>query len=855
MTPALSLLKLAWPRLAFWSLLLLTTIAMITADTGPAPADEPDLADAAALKDHVGPLLRQYCIKCHGPDRQEGELRLDTLPADFATPGTASRWVEMMDRLNLGEMPPEDEPQPKVEAVRQITSWIAGELRHAERRALARGGRVLLRRMNRVEYANTIRDLLGLEFLPGEGPLALLPPDGTAEGFDKVSTALMLDPSLLEKYFEAASMIADRAIVDGPPEFPTEKMRYELEETANNRAIRYLCTHPGFTCRENDVVLMEGSTRSFGVMKYPGTNKSIPTKGLYRVRVRAAADPGKRGEPVIMRVSQSHPSDDQELIMELAVTATPDDPQVYETLIPRDDKGGEWRISIVNGTGFYTYNRAAGDIDKAIRKAGAEKNFAEVLRLTGRLKAEGLAKGRPNPETADTSTLPKLYLDWIEVEGPLYDQWPPKSHEMLLFKGEGAEETIDYAREIFNRFMPRAFRRPVSREEIEPIVSLVHEELEHEATFRQAIRTGVAAVLTSPNFLYLYEPSGEEVRDLNDFELASRLSYFLWSSMPDERLLTLAREGKLRDGPALEAEVDRMLADEKAEALVHGFAAQWLRTDEFRTFRPDEKIYPDYDDELGEAMVEETLAFFREVMRKDESVLSFLDSDWTMVNERLAEFYGIEGVEGEAMRRVSLPADSHRGGLLGQAGVAMYGSDGSRTKPVRRGVYVREVLLNDPPDPPPPNVGEIEPNIKGENLTVRDRLLQHQQIPSCAACHRTIDPYGLALENFNVMGVWRERQDGEDFRGDNRPPIDASGRLPGGREFADFEEFKAALGGQQDRFCRALSEKLMVYALGRPLQAADRPTIDELANRLAAEDHKLRALIKGIVASRAFLTK
>ncbi|MEQ8787214.1 MAG: DUF1592 domain-containing protein [Pirellulaceae bacterium] len=828
---------------------------MVCTFASAADSDAPNLADAASHKTHVVPLLRQFCFKCHGPDAQEGELRLDTLVVDFTSPGAASQWVEVMDRLNLGEMPPADEPKPEVEAVRRTTSWIAGELRHAQRRMLARGGRVLLRRMNRVEYANTVRDLLNMEFLPGEGPLALLPPDGTAEGFDKVSTALMLDPSLLDKYFDAARLIADRAIVDGPPEFPTEKIRYELEDTARNGAIRYLCAHPGFTCRENDVVLMEGGTRSFGVMKYPGTNKSIPTKGLYRVRVRAAADPGKRGQPVIMRVTQSHPSADQELIMELAVTASPDDPQVYEVLIPRDDKGGEWSVRIVNGTGFYNYNRAAGDIDKAIRDAGAAKDFAEVLRLTARLKAEGLSRSRPNPDTADTSTLPKLYLDWIEVEGPLYDQWPPKSHAMLLFKGEDAEESLEYAREIFTRFMPRAFRRPVAPEEIEPIVGLVRDEQEHGATFRQAIRTGVAAVLTSPSFLYLYEPSGSDVRVLNDFEIASRLSYFLWSSMPDAHLFSLARDGKLRDVKTLEAEVDRMLADEKAEALVRGFAAQWLRTDEFRTFRPDEKLYPDFDDELGDAMVEETLAFFREVLHRDESVLSFLDSDWTMVNQRLAEFYGIEGVEGEAMRRVKLPADSHRGGLLGHAGVAMYGSDGTRTKPVSRGVYIREVLFNDPPDPPPPNVGEIEPNIKGENLTVRDRLIQHQQIPSCAACHRTIDPYGLALENFNVMGAWRERQDGEDFRGSDRPEIDASGRLPDGREFANLQQFKAALGERRDRFCQALSEKLLVYALGRPLEAADRPTVDSLAARLQSKDYQLRELLKGVVTSRAFVTK
>jgi hypothetical protein len=289
----------------------------------------------------------------------------------------------------------------------------------------------------------------------------------------------------------------------------------------------------------------------------------------------------------------------------------------------------------------------------------------------------------------------------------------------------------------------------------------VQEELDHAQSFHDAIRAGVTAVLTSPNFLYLHEPGGTEARTLSDFELASRLSYFLWSSMPDEALVELARQQKLRDPQVLLSQVDRMLADPKSEALVQAFAAQWLRTGQYRTFRPDERLYREYTDELGAAMVEQSLGFFREILKHDLSMLNFLDSDWTMLNERLARFYGIDGVSGNDFRRVPLGAGSHRGGLLGQAGVAMFGSDGNRTKPVSRGVYVREVLFNNPPDPPPPNVGEIEPNIRGKNLTVRERLLAHQEIESCAACHRTIDPYGLALENFNVIGQWREAQDGD----------------------------------------------------------------------------------------------
>jgi hypothetical protein len=270
---------------------------------------------------------------------------------------------------------------------------------------------------------------------------------------------------------------------------------------------------------------------------------------------------------------------------------------------------------------------------------------------------------------------------------------------------------------------------------------------------------------------------------------------------------------------------------------------------------PDPKLYPEFDESLGEAMVGESLAFFREILRHDLSVLSFLDSDWSMLNERLARFYGIEGVEGEQFRRVTFPDDIQRGGLLTQAGVLMAGSDGVRTKPVSRGVYVREVLFNDPPDPPPANVGEIEPNIEGRNLTVRERLLQHQQIETCAACHRTIDPYGLALENYNVIGRWRNQQDGEDFRGRERPAIDAGGRLPNGESFDNVRQFKALLMKQQDRFRRALTERMMVYALGRPIDPADRETVEILTTRLRSDGDTLRTLIQGLVASPPFRTK
>lgn len=820
----------------------------------------PFTLQGAELTDLVQAFVKTNCVACHGPEKQEAKLRLDTLPTDFSQPDAARQWVEVMDQLNRGEMPPEDRPRPDAAAQQQVVKWIAAELRAAERKSRSSGGRVVLRRMNRTEYANTVRDLLSINFLPGESPLDFLPPDGKADGFDKGSSALLLDPSLLDKYYEVAQRIAEKAIVIGPPPFETYRTRFELEDTAKRISIRYQCAQPGFQCREHDVVLMEGGTRSFDDLFYPGTKtgnsrgKRIPIKGLYAVRVRAAADRGGKDEPVTMQVVRE--GGGEGVLLDTVVDAPESAPKVYEVILPLGLDGGEFSVRIGKPTRFRNYSQAYGHMERTIEKAGSEQDFAAIMRTRGRMLAEGVVSGSaPNPDVLDLAKVPKLFVDWIEIEGPLYEQWPPKSHEIVLGKDANVVRDAAYVRSVFTKLLPRAFRRPVTSAEVDPFVKLVQQELDQGTKFEEAIRVSLAAVLTSPKFIYLFEPSSDSRRTLSDNEFASRLSYFLWSSMPDEELFELAAAGKLRDSKVLGAQVQRMLKDPKASTLVSGFGSQWLRTDEFRNFKPDERLYPNYNDKLGAAMVAQTQVFFEYVLRNDLPVTNFLDSDFTLLNERLATFYNIEGVKGEEFRIVKLPADSPRGGLLGQAGVMMRGSDGNRTKPVTRGVYVREVLFNDPPDPPPPNVGEIEPNIQGKNLTVRERLLQHQQIEACAACHRSIDPYGLALENFNVIGQWRDTQDGENFRGGKRPAIDASGKLPNGEAFADFTEFKSLLKQQHPRFRQALAEKLLSYALGRPVEALDRPTIEHMTAAAMASDDSLRNLIGTLVESETFRTK
>lgn len=822
--------------------------------------------EGETVQPSVMEVLRRHCVRCHGEELAESDFRVDRLTSDFADRANAAAWIEARDRINLGEMPPPEEAKMSIAEIETTSKWIAKNLRAAERTNYRGDSGVVMRRMNRHEYTHTIEDLLAMKFPSGESPLDMLPPDGTAEGFDKVGSALLLDPSLMTQYYEVARRIADRAIVDGPPEYPTEKMRLEFEDISTSGAIRYLLERRGMQLVEGGIQLAEGSTRSYGMLRYPGRrdNNVAPTSGFYRFTLRVGGAKGEDGQRPRIRLMHSHPDESMEEIMKVEVEAPWDRPAEYSVVIPRDELGNELSVELLNAESLYMSQRPGENFMRRNEELGKQGDFAETLRLDGRKIAEGWGGDRstPDPEKLDLTKYPRVFLDYLEVEGPLYDQWPPKSHTMLLGDNEKEfEEENDqlaYAREIFQRFLPRAWRRPVEDDELAPVMSVVKNELVNGESFHGAIRVGLTAVLTSPKFLYIADPTvatdaNRDQRERADqFALASRVSYFLWSSMPDEALLALARTGQLSDASELRRQVDRMLDDPKRARFVEQFARQWLQTDRFLAFTPDKYMYREFDAELGEAAVREPLEFFRVVLEHDRSVLNFLDSDFLIINERLAQHYGIEGVAGEDFREVPVPEQSPRGGLLGMTGIHLAGSDGIRTKPVSRAVYVREVLFNDPPDPPPPNAGEVEPNIQGERLTVRERLIQHQQIEACAACHRSLDPYGLALENFNVIGQWRDRQDGENFRGRDLPEIDASGRLPGGQDFTGFVEYRSRLVEQSDRFRRALAEKVLIYAFGRPVQPTDDAMLNQAVEDMKSNGDSLRSLIHSLVTSKAF---
>ena len=803
---------------------------------------------ADTYRDTVRPFLDKHCLRCHGPKKQKGELRLDTLRADFSSSSTAGQWIEVMDNLNLGEMPPEDEPQPSAEQRRRIANWIARQIRTAQRRAAGGGGRVLLRRLNRTEYANTIRDLLHLKFLPGENPARHLPPDATYDGFDKVGSALMIDPSLLDSFYRAGKEVAGKVLVNGPPPVPTRTVRFEFEDSEKH-SFKYMLNSATRYLRKNDLALYSGTTRVGDALQPPDHHDLIPRTGLYTIRIRIFSHRAQSQQPLTLIIDRI--SGKPQRILEVDVN---EKPTTYETTVPMIAFGDVrprpyFSIGITNRPDIKIKSMGFGEMKRAREAAAKSGEVAKGMRIHARMFSEGYVDTYlPNEKILTPERFPTIYLDWIELEGPLYESWPPRSHEALLASGRDV-------RAIFSRLLPRAYRRPPKDSEIDKVVSLVTNELKQGTAFDEAIELGLSYVLTSPQFIYLVEPGSNDARSLNGYELASRLSYFIWSSMPDDRLFELAKTGAVKKPEVIKREVFRMLNDPKARAMTDSFAAQWLRTDQFLDFSPDRKIYRRFNPSLQEDMIGESLAFFRQVLEKRLSIFNFIDSEFAMLNGPLADFYGIPGLRGKKFRPVSLPTDSPRGGLLGQAGLHILGSDGRRTKPVTRGVYIREVLFNDPPNPPPPNAGEVEPNIEGEQLTVRQRLEQHQQIEACASCHRGIDPYGIAMENWDATGSWRTQQNGEDFRGKNTPPIDPRGKLPNGKAFGTFEEFKRVLSAQKQRFRRAFAEKLFVYGIGRPVDPLDREAIDSVIAHLANNGDTIEAAIQGLVQTKAFRTK
>lgn len=768
------------------------------------PADKESKPRPAAAGDtkHLRSFLEKHCIDCHGADSAKAGLRLDTLAAKFTDPDTQRLWLKVLERVEAGDMPPKKKPRPAEGDQKQVLTWINDRLLEADRSSAPRRGALALRRLTRLQYENTIHDLLTIDLPLKER----LPEDKRAFGFDNVGEALNLSPSQLEAYLEAADAALDAAIVKkAKPE--TFKRRFERLDATGD--------HEGILDLEDAVVLLGRST--FG----PPLYKHVKETGWYRFRLSAWSYQSRDPVEILVRQHDLRSSDAPVIgYFEAPVDA----PRVIE---------------------FTCKLMSSSYVNISAHKLPYPPQVRNLKEHAG----------------------PGLAVQWLEVEGPLLDAWPPAGHRQLfgelplqpVSKGSKvltvqSDQPRADAERLLKAFMRRAYRRPVTPEDVEPIVKLVTEQLDAKQTFEEAMRAGYKAILCSPDFLFFPEKRGAS----DDLALAARLSYFLWNSQPDEELSKLAEQGALSRPEKLRAQVERMLNHPKAQGFIKNFLAQWLDLRLIDFTMPDRKLYPEFDDALQKSMIEETELFFAELLKRDLSVVNFVDSDFAILNERLAQHYGIAGVKGPTLRRVALPTGSHRGGVLTQASVLKVTANGTTTSPVVRGAWVLRNILGKPPDPPPPNAGAIEPDIRGAK-TIREQLDKHRRDASCSSCHVKIDPLGFALESFDVTGGWRDKYrvlGGPNLAMTrNGPKVETDAALFDGRAFRDIDELKKLLVEDKDTLARCLTEKLLIYATGRGLRYSDRALVKDIVAKNRGKNHGLRSLIHEIVQSQMFLDK
>jgi hypothetical protein len=749
----------------------------------PSPAS-PDNYRAAVL-----PFVTKYCVNCHGAVKPKGGLNLTAFSDAPSVRAHRVVWDRVREYVEGGVMPPDESLQPAGEEVGAVVQWIKGVLKPEECGRTFDPGRVTIRRLNRSEYNNTVRDLIGIDFHPADD----FPSDDVGYGFDNIGDVLTMPPILIEKYLAAAEMISEEAIM--------------VEPTGRGLVKSY--TAATMSSDSGGFVRGDG-TLGLGSAGEIAVTHVFPRNGHYIIRVRASGDQAGP-EPVKIEVRV-----DGKGLKKFDVTAPAG--KFQDVQFKQNLRGGTRRLAVAFLNDYYKPDH-------------------------------------PDPKQRDRNFI----LESIEVEGPLYSAGDalPESHRRIIFRTPRTKSEVPAtAQVILERFASRAFRRPVTSGELTRLVKLVELAVGNGDRFERGIQLAVEAILVSPEFLFRVEldSRGKKIAArgssitggqwIGDFELASRISYFLWSSMPDDELWRATVDGTIRTPAVLEKHVRRMLRDPKAQALVDNFAGQWLQLRNLRTINPDRGTYPTFDEPLRQAMIKETELFFAAVARGDLSLLDFLDADFTYVNERLAKHYGIAGVKGDQFRRVKLK-DRNRGGLITQASILTVTSNPTRTSPVKRGKWVLEQLLGTPPPPPPPNVPTLPDDQKALTAaTMRLRLEQHRAKASCAVCHSKLDPLGFGLENFDGVGGWREQDSGS--------AVDSSGTLPSGESFRGPSELKTILKARTPQFVRCVSEKMLTYALGRGLEEHDRCAVDQIVKSLEADKYRFSTLVLAIIKSDPF---
>lgn len=782
--------------------ILLALVGYLTQAPHDAPA-QPKQKASSDVEKVIIPYVQKHCVQCHGPKKKNAQLALHIYTDEQSILKDRKRWIEVIRMVHSGEMPPDKQPRPKLEDSEAFLKAINNIFTIADSKGPRDPGRVTMRRLNRAEYNNTIRDLVGVDFKPADD----FPADDVGHGFDNIGDVLTVSPVLMERYLAAAESIMQQAIIVGdPPPAPKRRTVGQFLQSQQSKVIR------------------DTSLRTLDVAGDLSITHKILVAGEYKMSVRAWASklPDKELVKVAFKV---------------------DGKQIGTADVKAGDKksAGTYKAPAVN------------------LKPGDHTITLVFL----------------NPSDAKAEKKRELSVQYFEFEGPTDTM--PETHKKLLAANPKASKQ-EQTREILMRFASKAYRRPAAKEEVDRLINLVDKSQKSGDKWESSIQLAMQAVLCSPKFLFRVEldhrPDSKDAHPIDDYQLASRLSYFLWSTMPDDELFALAAKKQLHAN--LEAQVKRMLADPKSSALVQNFAGQWLQLRLLKNHAPDSKLFPDYDDALGNAMVRETEMFFEAIVRENRSVIELLDSNFTFMNSRLARHYGIAdtngnrvgqnpitkpgipfggggkfggkfgkfggGGGGNEFRRVTF-ADNERGGILTHASILTLTSNPTRTNPVKRGKWVLEQILGTPPPPPPPDVPELEE--KGElKGTLRERFEQHRKNPSCANCHAKLDPMGFAFENYDAIGRFRTKENGV--------AIDVSGVLPGGQKFNGPKELKEILVTKKDDFARALTEKLTIYAIGRGLEYYDKRATDQVLKTLAANEYRFSVLAVEIAKSDPF---
>jgi mono/diheme cytochrome c family protein len=803
-------------------------------------------------------LFEKHCYACHGIEKPKGKLRIDKLDPDFVTGSDGNDWLVVMDRLEFGDMPPEKAPPLADEDRELMTAWIAQAHRQA---GLAKPQAPTFRRLTRREYERTMQDLLGLPIEFG----ARLPEDGKSKaGFRNDGDALRMSPVQYETYLQIADEALAEAIVTGKPPV-VHRYRITLEPF-RVEALPRPADRPGdsFDYAGNPFNI----TNIGPIPQRPpgGGNRPKPPPNPY--------PPDILPPSTIVRFSEAAvraPKSSVALRMRQAFRKGETLIKVRAARVEPKEGAGSSRAPImavaIGSTNFHgvelkTVNEPVV-IDHADFRTYEIRVRMENVSVpnTGPLNDKNstiLAVWNSAEEVAGESPPPLLKIEWIEFESPYLESWPPRTHTDILFANRGLDEKA-YAREVLRRFATRAYRGPLAPAELNRLVDYWTIARENTDSLEASLRETLGVVLSSPRFLGLpASRRGGAKEKLTDHELASRLSYFLWSTMPDETLLRLADGGTLHEPARLSEQVRRMIQDRRAWSFIEQFTDQWLELDRLERVVVHRASYPGFDDELAAAMRMETIHFFAEVLRGDMSVFEFLDSDFTCVNQRLAAHYGIAGVTGPGFRKVPLEESFHRGGVLAHASILTGLSDGKDGHPIKRGVWLLRNLLDDPPPPPPPNVPELDRERPGlKNLTIPQALAVHRDQTSCNSCHRKIDPWGVAFEEYDAVGNWQRDGKGATLRVKRtEQPIAAESELPNGARVNGLKELRAELlRSNSDDFRRAMVRKVMAYALGRTLTRGDADAADALVPALRARKDRLPALLELIVASEPFQSK